>query len=245
MAVSRSAAQRAIDEGLVRVDGVSDPKPATLVAPAQGVTLLAAERVWASRGGDKLEAALDGFAIDVSGAKALDVGASTGGFTDVLLDRGAAGVVALDVGYGQLAWELRQDPRVEVVERTNFRLVDPAEIGAPFDVIVVDVSFIGVGLIAPNLARTGRPGTVTIVLVKPQFEVGRDRVARGGVVVDPGAHRDAVTSVSRALAAAGLGVVAAIPSPILGAKGNREFLLHAIHGDPGRDPDRIAAEAVT
>lgn len=244
MAESRSAARRAIGEGRVRVDGVSEPKAATLVLATQAVTLADDEPAWASRAGEKLDTALRGFDIDVSGANALDVGASTGGFTDVLLHHGAARVVALDVGYGQLAWRLRQDPRVEVVERTNFRLVDPDEIGAPFDVIAIDVSFIGVPLLAPNLAGAGRPGTVVVVLVKPQFEVGPDRVGRGGVVIDPDAHRDAVRSVADALGAAGIGVLAVMPSPILGAKGNREFLLHAVHGEAGRDADEMAAEAL-
>jgi 23S rRNA (cytidine1920-2'-O)/16S rRNA (cytidine1409-2'-O)-methyltransferase len=245
MAESRSAARRAIDEGRVRVDGVSEPKAATLVGAGQPVTLVGIEPAWASRGGDKLDAALRYFGIDVTDARALDVGASTGGFTDVLLHHGAARVVALDVGYGQLAWRLRQDPRVEVVERTNFRLVDPVAIGAPFDIIVVDVSFIGVSLLAPNLAGAGRPGTVVVVLVKPQFEVGRDRVGRGGVVTDPDAHREAVRASSDALGAAGVGVLAVMPSPILGAKGNREFLLHAVHGEAGRKPEDLAAEAVS
>lgn len=203
------------------------------------------ERRWASRGGDKLAAAIGAFGLDVRGASALDVGASTGGFTDVLLHHGADRVVALDVGYGQLDWRLRQDPRVDVRERVNFRLVDPAAIGAPFDVIVIDVSFIGVTLLAPRIAACGRPGTDVVVLVKPQFEVGRTRVGRGGIVTDPEAHRDAVAEVARALSEAGVGSVGAIPSPILGSKRNREFLLHAVHGEPGRDPNAIAMEAVT
>jgi 23S rRNA (cytidine1920-2'-O)/16S rRNA (cytidine1409-2'-O)-methyltransferase len=244
MAESRSAARRAIDEGRVRVDGVSEPKAATLVLTTQTVTLAGDEPAWASRAGEKLDAALRRFGVDASDANALDVGASSGGFTDVLLHHGAARVVALDVGYGQLAWHLRQDPRVEVVERTNFRLVDPDTIGAPFDVIVMDVSFIGVSLLAPNLAAAGRPGTVVVVLVKPQFEVGRDRVGRGGVVSDPEAHRDAVRSAADALGASGIGVLAVMSSPILGSKGNREFLLHAVRGAEGREPDDIAAEAV-
>lgn len=243
LATSRSDAHRAIADGLVRVEGVAQPKAATMVAPGQAVSLVSDEPRWASRGGSKLVEALDRFDIDPSGCRALDVGASTGGFTDVLIQRGAAEVVALDVGYGQLAWHLREDPRVVVVERTNFRTVDPSDIGAPFDLIVVDVSFIGVGLLAPNLAACGVPGTVTVVLVKPQFEVGRHRVGSGGVVRDQGAHRDAIAAVARSLADHGIGPIAAAPSPILGAKGNREFLLHAVSGALGRDPDELAAEA--
>jgi 23S rRNA (cytidine1920-2'-O)/16S rRNA (cytidine1409-2'-O)-methyltransferase len=244
LARSRSEAQRAIDAGRVRVDGLPARKPATMVAREQSVSVAVDRREWASRGGEKLDAALDHFAVDVDGADALDVGASTGGFTDVLLRRGAARVVALDVGYGQLAWRLRRDRRVEVRDRVNFRLVDPSEIGAPFDVVTVDVSFIGIGLIAEQIAACCRPGSAALVLVKPQFEVGRERVGRGGIVTDPAAHRDAVASAAGSLHAAGLGVVGAMPSPILGAKGNREFFVHAVLGAQGRSRDEVAQEAL-
>jgi 23S rRNA (cytidine1920-2'-O)/16S rRNA (cytidine1409-2'-O)-methyltransferase len=183
-----------------------------------------------SRGGEKLDAALRAFGLDIAGRHCLDVGASTGGFTDVLLARGAESVVALDVGYGQLAWNLRSDPRVQVVERTNVRHVDPAAIGAPFDVIVVDVSFIGISAIARKLHDCASTATDLVVLVKPQFEVGKERVQRGGLVTDPAAHRDAISGVGDALIDHGWAPRSLIASPITGAKGNREFLLHAILG---------------
>lgn len=226
------------------VDGAVAAKPAHLVDPDQAVVLAQADPEWASRGGEKLIAALDSFGIDVTGSHALDVGASTGGFTDVLIQRGAAKVVAVDVGYGQLVSRLAQDPRVEVHDRTNFRVVDPADLGAPFDVIVMDVSFIGAALLAPQLAACGRNGTIYIVLVKPQFEVGPERVGRGGIVRDPEAHADAVTAATDALQVGGIGVLAAMPAPIRGAKGNQEFLLHGVAGAESRDARTLALEAV-
>lgn len=226
------------------VDGAVAAKAAHLVDPGQAVVLTQADPGWASRGGEKLIAALDSFGIDVSGAHGLDVGASTGGFTDVLIQRGAAKVVTVDVGYGQLVSRLAQDPRVEVHDRTNFRVADPTDLGAPFDVIVMDVSFIGVALLAPQLAACGRTGTIYIVLVKPQFEVGPERVGRGGIVRDSEAHADAVTAATDALQAEGIGVLAATPAPIRGTKGNQEFLLHGVHGAESRDARSLALEAV-
>lgn len=227
------------------VEGVPTPKPATMITTDQSVAVVPTDRRWVSRGGEKLAAALEAFTLDVVGRRCLDVGASTGGFTDVLLDRGAASVVALDVGYGQIAWKLRSDPRVDVVERTNVRHVDPAAIGGPFDVIVVDVSFIGLGAIARKLHDCGAPGTDLVVLVKPQFEVGKDRVRRGGLVTDPDAQRDAIRGVVDELTAHGWAPRAVIPSPITGAKGNREFLLHAVHGGASTLTDADVREAVS
>jgi 23S rRNA (cytidine1920-2'-O)/16S rRNA (cytidine1409-2'-O)-methyltransferase len=183
-----------------------------------------------SRGGLKLQAALDAFPITVAGRRALDVGASTGGFTDCLLQAGARRVVALDVGYGQLDWSLRNDSRVQVVERTNIRHADLAALGAPFDLVVADLSFIGLTTVAPHLAGAGHAATDHVLLVKPQFEVGRSLVERGGLVRDPAAHRQALAMVVEALAGVGVGAVGVIPSPITGAKGNREFLLWAREG---------------
>lgn len=214
------------------VGGVPVPKPATLVRPGDDVHLVGDEHQWASRGGVKLSGALDRFQIAVEGRRALDVGASTGGFTDVLLHRGAASVAAVDVGYGQLVWRLRSDPRVTVFDRTNFRIADPNGLGAPFDVVAVDVSFISVGLLARPLAEAGRAGTDYLVLVKPQFEVGREHVGRGGVVTDPGLHADAVRRVAASLSDAGLGVHGVCRSPLPGASGNTEFFLHLRPG-PG------------
>lgn len=234
MVPSRAAARRAIEGSRVRVVGVADPRPATLVEAGTPVRLVETGAQWAGRGGEKLAAALDAFPVGVAGRRALDVGASTGGFTDVLLSRGAASVTAVDVGYGQMVWRLRQDPRVTVVDRTNFRHADVAALGAPFDLVVVDVSFIPVGLLAERLAEAGAPDADYVVLVKPQFEVGRENVGRGGIVADPGLHRSAVAGVAANLERVGIGPAGVIRSPILGAKGNREFLLHARPG-PGHD----------
>lgn len=202
-----------------------EPKPATLVDETDGIRLRPGGPGYVSRGGKKLAGALDGFDIDVGGRRALDVGASTGGFTDCLLQRGAAGVVALDVGYGQLDWGLRNDDRVTVIERTNFRHADPDALGAPFDVVVADVSFISLGTLAPALRAAGTTRTDYVLLVKPQFEVGRDQVGRGGIVRDPNLHGEAIEKVAAALDETGIGVRAAVASPVTGAKGNREFLV--------------------
>lgn len=244
LVATRAAAHTAIVGGRVVVAGRPAAKPATLVAPAEPIEVHDPGREWASRAGVKLAAALDRFALDVTGVKALDVGASTGGFTDVLIQRGAATVVALDVGYGQLVWRLRTHPGVVVVDRTNFRTADSLRLGGPFDLVVMDVSFIGAALLAPALARAGRGGTDYVVLVKPQFEVGRARVGRGGIVRDSTAHRDAVATVAAALTAEGIGVLGAMPSPIAGSKGNREFLLHGRLGAPGGGTPRIVEEAM-
>ncbi|MFH1330319.1 MAG: TlyA family RNA methyltransferase [Actinomycetota bacterium] len=230
LASTRTTAQRLIAAGRVVVHGVPEPRPATLVDQQAAVSVTDDGPRWASRGGVKLAAALESLGVDCAGRRCLDVGASTGGFTDVLLVRGAETVTAVDVGYGQLAWRLRSDPRVAVFDRTNFRLADPAALGAPFDLVTADVSFISLRLLAPNLAACGRPGTEYVVLVKPQFEVGRRQVRRGGLVTDSQMHRFALQGVADGFAAAGLGTKGAHPSPITGATGNREFFLHAVWG---------------
>jgi len=212
------------------VAGVAEPRPASLVSPSTAITILEPTHTWAGRGGDKLAAAVAAFAIDPTGCSCLDVGASTGGFTDVLLAGGAASVTALDVGYGQLVWRLRQDPRVTVVDRTNFRHVDVGELGAPFDIVVVDVSFISVALLAGQLAAAGHDRTDYVILVKPQFEVGKGQVGKGGIVTDPVLHRSTIETVAAALNARGIGARDVIESPIHGAKGNTEFLLHLGRG---------------
>ena len=227
LASGRDHAKRLIAEGSVEVSGASVPKAATLVGRDAEITLLTEGAAWASRGGLKLDAALTHFGIDLEGMRVLDVGASTGGFTDVVLARGAASVVAVDVGYGQLIWRLSQDPRVTVADRTNFRTVDVGDLGAPFDLVVADVSFISLTLLASQLAAAGRTGTGYVVLVKPQFEVGRDRVERGGIVRAPEDHEYALERVATALADEGIGAAGVMRSPITGAKGNVEFLLHA------------------
>jgi len=239
---TRSVAQRAIAEGRVLVGGLPATRPATLVDDRVAVSLVPAGRQWASRGGTKLAAALDAFSVEPAGRRCLDVGASTGGFTDVLLSRGAVSVTAVDVGYGQLDWRLRSDPRVTVFDRTNFRTADPATLGAPFDLVTIDVSFISVRLLAANLAACGRRGTDYVVLVKPQFEVGREQVGRGGLVADPSGHAGAIDGVARALGEAGIGPVGVCPSPIAGATGNREFFLHGRHGtEPAMNRESVEA----
>lgn len=226
------------------VKGVTATKAATLVDASEPIEIGAEHEAWASRAAPKLIAGLDVFSVDVSGKQALDVGASSGGFTDVLLARGAARVVAVDVGYGQLLWRLRSDPRVVVRDRTNFRTADPSDLGAPFDVVVMDVSFISSARLAPQLAACGRDGTDYLVLVKPQFELGPDRVGRGGVVRRPEDHRAAVTAAAEALTASGIGVLGALQAPVAGAKGNAEFLLHGRRGETGRPAQAVAGEAV-
>lgn len=223
------------------VNGLVAPRAASLVDEESPISLTEAGPSWAGRGGVKLAAALECFRVDPAGKRCLDVGASTGGFTDVLLTRGAAAVSAVDVGYGQLDWRLRSDPRTTVHDRTNFRTADPEGLGAPFDLITADVSFISLALLAGKLAACGRPGTEYVVLVKPQFEVGRQRVSRGGVVTDPALQGAVVRAVADALGAAGVVPIGVCPSPITGASGNREFFLHAVKG-PG---EALAEWAIT
>jgi 23S rRNA (cytidine1920-2'-O)/16S rRNA (cytidine1409-2'-O)-methyltransferase len=201
------------------------------------IRLEAPARPFVSRGGEKLAGALERFGLDVTGRRCIDVGASTGGFTDCLLQRGAASVSAVDVGYGQLAWSLVTDDRVTVVDRTNIRHADPADLGAPFDLIVADLSFISLRTVASALAALGREGSEYVLLVKPQFEVGRANVGRGGIVRDLDAVRRAVGAVLDSLEEVGIGVIAAVPSPITGAKGNQEYLIRGELGSPG---DRAA-----
>jgi 23S rRNA (cytidine1920-2'-O)/16S rRNA (cytidine1409-2'-O)-methyltransferase len=199
-------------------------------------------RRFVSRGGEKLDAALEAFGINVDGARALDAGASTGGFTDCLLQRGARTVVAADVAYGQLAWELRNDPRVQVLERTNVKTLT-AEQAGPLDLLVADLSFISLAALAAVFAGL-RPAEM-IVLVKPQFELPRARVPRGGVVRDGAAWIEAMEAVARAYRAAGYALSGAVPSSLVGPKGNREFFLHFVREgvDVGDGVMEAAAEA--
>ncbi|HJT36915.1 MAG TPA: TlyA family RNA methyltransferase [Actinomycetota bacterium] len=197
-------------------------------------------RRFASRGGDKLDGALDALKIDVAGARALDAGASTGGFTDCLLRRGAREVVAADVAYGQLAWELRNDPRVHVLERTNVRTLT-TEVTGTIDILVADLSFIGLGALVSVFAAL-RPSQM-LLMVKPQFELPRERVPTGGVVRDRAAWIDAMRSVARAYRAAGYALSGAVPSPLAGPKGNREFFLHFVREGVDVGDEAIAAAA--
>jgi 23S rRNA (cytidine1920-2'-O)/16S rRNA (cytidine1409-2'-O)-methyltransferase len=215
-----------IDAGLVRVRGNPAPKPSTLVAPEDPVSVDAPPARYVSRAGAKLDGALEPFDVAVADRRAIDVGASTGGFTDCLLQRGAAEVVAVDVGYGQMHNRIRTDPRVAVIERTNIRHVDPESLGAPFDLIVADLSFISLALVAPQLVSLGSSTSDWVLLVKPQFEVGKELVGKGGIVRDPEAHVLAIEQAADALASSGIGIVGLVASSITGTEGNREFLVH-------------------
>ena len=223
LVASRERAQAMVRAGLVRVAGVTIGEPDQMVTADQAIELTGAS-TYVSRGGEKLAAALDAFAIDPRGRTAVDVGASTGGFTDVLLQRGAAGVIAVDVGYGQLAWNLRQDPRVTVLERVNIRYLNALPV--PADLAVIDVSFISLRLVLPKVRELLSPQGEVVALVKPQFEVGKGAVGKGGVVRDPEQHREAVRGIGEFAGEIGYIVAGEIPSPIVGAKGNREFLLY-------------------
>jgi len=245
IARGRDEAKRLIGAGSVTVDGSSLVKATTMVADSAAIALTGDQPRWASRGALKLVHALGAFGLDPSGLATLDVGASTGGFTDVLLEAGAAAVACVDVGYGQMVWRLSQDPRVTVIDRTNFRTVDPASLGGPFTLVVMDVSFISVRLLTSQLAAVGADDADYVVLVKPQFEVGRDNVGRGGIVTDAGAQADAVRDVAAALEGDSIGAVDLVGSPITGAKGNREFLLHARRGAPHRLTDKKITEVTS
>ncbi|HEX6166729.1 MAG TPA: TlyA family RNA methyltransferase, partial [Acidimicrobiales bacterium] len=226
LAPSRQQARAAVEEGRVTVGGAPALKPARLVAAHEAVEVGGAPPRFVSRAGDKLDAALDGFAIDVSGLRALDAGASTGGFTDCLLQRGAARVVAIDVGYGQLHERLRADLRVDVHERRNVRDLAAGDLGAPFPLVVADLSFISLRTVLPNLVAVAAPGADLVLLVKPQFEAGRREASQGrGVIRDPAVWRRVLGEVVDAVRALGGAIMGVMVSPITGAEGNVEFLL--------------------
>jgi 23S rRNA (cytidine1920-2'-O)/16S rRNA (cytidine1409-2'-O)-methyltransferase len=246
IAASRSQASLAIQGGAVTVGGRPAAKPSMLVAPDEPIAVAGPVRRFVSRGGLKLEAALDRFGIDVSGRRALDAGASTGGFTDCLLQRGAAHVVAVDVGYGQLDWRLRQDPRVTVMERTNVRDLRPGDLPFEPGVVTADLSFISLGLALPALIPTAADGADFVLLVKPQFEAGREDVGTKGVVSDPAAWDRVLRDTVRRAAHEGVRPQAVMASPLVGPAGNVEFLLHAVRSntEAPRDLDRAIADAV-
>lgn len=227
LAPTRQKAQALVLAGRVRVGGQVVDKPGKLVASDAQVTVEAPEHPWVSRGGVKLAGALEFFGVSPEGKRCLDVGASTGGFTHVLLARGAREVVAVDVGKGQLDWSLRQDPRVKVVEGINARYLQPEDVGGGcFELVTVDVSFISVTLVLPRLVPLLAPEGLLCVLVKPQFEVGKGRVGKGGVVRDPQLREAAIQRVITEAQALGLEVVSRCPSPLSGPAGNlEEFLL--------------------
>lgn len=199
---------------------------AALQVPPDAQIEVRGQRRFVSRGGFKLQGALDAFGQDVTGLRCIDIGSSTGGFTDCLLQAGAASVACVDVNYGQLAWKLRQDPRVAVFERTNIRLADPASLGAPFDLIVADLSFIGLASLAPAFARLSRPGSIFLGLVKPQFESQAGETDHG-VVRDESVRERTVEEVRAALAEVGFEPTGVVKSPIKGAEGNVEYLVRA------------------
>ena len=221
---SRESAQRLIMAGRVRVNSRPAAKPDLRVDSTAEIVLVGAQSEYASRGGYKLAAALDDFVICVDGRHALDVGASTGGFTDVLLKRGAAHVIALDVGYGQLAERLRTDPRVTVLDRTNVRYIEVKHLPYRPDLVVIDTSFISLRLVLPAILRVVAAGADVIALVKPQFEVGKGKVGKGGIVRDEALRREALDGVLKFASGIGLKIIGVIESPIKGASGNQEFL---------------------
>ncbi len=227
-AESRSRAQAVIMAGMVFSGTRRLDKPGQLVDPGAEFSLKGSDHPWVSRGGLKLVEGLDRFDVDPAGLTCLDVGASTGGFTDVLLNRGAAKVYAIDVGHGQLAWKLRQDPRVVVMERTNARYLTPEAIGEPIGLIVCDASFIGLRTVLPAPMSLAAPGARLIALIKPQFEVGKENVGKGGVVRDPTLHQEVCNTIATWMSGLdGWTVIGITASPILGPEGNKEFLLAA------------------
>ena len=226
---SREKARALIMAGQIDVDGHGAAKAGTMVAIDADVRVIGPDHPWVSRGGVKLAFALEAFAIDATGAVALDLGASTGGFTDVWLQRGAIRVIALDVGHSQLHWRIRSDPRVAVIEHVNARHLKPGDLpdlGAPITRVSIDVSFISLRHIFPVLPALVAPGSQIVALVKPQFEAGRQDVGRGGLVKDPAVHARVVDQVTTAAAEVGLSRTGLIESPITGAHGNQEFLMH-------------------
>ena len=242
---TRSEAQRAIDAGSVTVKGMPATRAATLVSPDDPIVVVEEGPRFVSRGGNKLDGALVRLDVTIKGKRWLDAGASTGGFTDRLLQGGAMAVCAVDVGYGQLDWSLRNDERVEVIERKNVRLLEPGDLPWPPEGVVADLSFISLTTVLPALRRVADEAAEQILMVKPQFEVGKARVGKGGVVRDPELWREAVTGVVVAAESLGLGLLAAVPSEVPGPAGNREFFVHLRPGAPSDHQaiDRAVDEA--
>ncbi|BBO67019.1 TlyA family rRNA (cytidine-2'-O)-methyltransferase [Desulfosarcina alkanivorans] len=230
---SRERAKALIMAGRVLVNHLPCDKPGSRFSEDAGVTLKGDDMPYVSRGGLKLEAALTANHIDCTAMVCLDVGASTGGFTDCLLQHGAAKVFAVDVGYGQLAWPLRQDDRVIVIERTNIRKINPETITEPVDLVTIDTSFISLKIVVPAIVRFLKPGGRILALIKPQFEAGKGRVGKGGVVRDPALHAEIIDDLRRFFSRQAMVCGPVIPSPVLGPKGNREFIiLLQPSGDP-------------
>lgn len=241
LVASRERARALILAGRVLVSEQKTDKPGTAVALDAPIRLLGEEQPYVSRGGLKLAAALQHWQIHVKGRICLDVGASTGGFTDCLLQHGAAHVTAVDTGFGQIDMKLRNDPRVQLMERTNARLLEPGSLEKPVQnqgktLLVMDVSFISATLVFPAVLAAAPSLVEAVILVKPQFEAGREHVGKGGIVRDPAAHELAIHKVAECVRSLGWQVVETIPSPITGAEGNREFLLYAKAPGPQPDP---------
>ena len=229
---SRNRAQALIMAGNILVDGHPVDKPGTRIPADALLTQRGPSNPYVSRGGLKIQAALEGFGLDVTDSVCMDVGASTGGFTDCLLQKGACHVFAVDVGYGQLAWQLRQDPRVTLLERTNIRYLSPELIHRPIDLITIDVSFISLKLVIPAVLRFLKNEGKILALIKPQFEVGKGQVGKGGVVRSPPMHEAVIDELTQFFKASGLDRRGILPSPILGPKGNREFTIWLTPVDP-------------
>jgi 23S rRNA (cytidine1920-2'-O)/16S rRNA (cytidine1409-2'-O)-methyltransferase len=236
LARSREHAADLIESRSILVGGIPATKPATQVDAETSITIQGDRDDFVSRGGHKLAGALDAFTgVAVEGKTCLDAGASTGGFTDVLLRRGATLVVAVDVGYGQLAWELRQDPRVKILDRTNIRHLTGEQVGEDIDLVVADLSFISLALVLPALAAVSKADADFVLMVKPQFEVGREKLGAGGVVRDPALRRSAVRDVAEAAYDVGLGTMGIAASPLPGPAGNVEYFLWLRRGAPAID----------
>ncbi|MCV7171430.1 TlyA family RNA methyltransferase [Mycobacterium manitobense] len=245
LARSRQQAAELIGAGRVSIDGMPAAKAATAIAVDANLTVTAAERTWVSRGAHKLIGALSAFGISADSRRCLDAGASTGGFTEVLLDRGAREVVAVDVGYGQLAWSLRSDERVTVLERTNVREITAETIGGPVDLVVADLSFISLGTVLPALTACASPDADIVPMVKPQFEVGKGRVGPGGVVSEPGLRAEAVLQVAHRAAELGWRAAGVTASPLPGPSGNVEYFLWLRSGADSALPEGDLEHAVT
>jgi 23S rRNA (cytidine1920-2'-O)/16S rRNA (cytidine1409-2'-O)-methyltransferase len=226
LAESREKAKATIMAGLVEVDKSILDKPGHLVSVSAHLSLKEPFPPYVSRGGLKLEAALDHFAVEVKDKVLLDVGASTGGFTDCLLQQGAEKVIAVDVGYGQVHWKIRRDPRVKLLERTNIRHLKFEDLREDIHGAVIDVSFISLRLVLPSVSELLLPDAFIVALIKPQFEVEKGQVGKGGVVRDPSLHEQVIGKLSRSFEEMGWTVLGHIPSPLLGPKGNREFFVH-------------------
>jgi 23S rRNA (cytidine1920-2'-O)/16S rRNA (cytidine1409-2'-O)-methyltransferase len=231
LAESRQRAVALILAGKVKVDGCQASKAGQRVSAEAKVELVAQNQTYVSRGGFKLASALDSFSLQVTNLVAMDVGASTGGFTDCLLQRGAKKVYAIDVGYGQLAWPLRQDPRVMILERCNVRYLTSEQVSELVDLAVIDTSFISLTKVIPKVLEFVKRGGKLLALIKPQFEVGRGQVGKGGVVRDPELHKQVVRDIERFCESQGMEVRGVKESSLLGPKGNREFFVYGVKSD--------------